>query len=285
MTARDDLLASIRESLAWLYVDRAIAHRVARDAGLIIQRIAYDPTPHIHWDNILREADKQRLVLTLLDIALTEYGSRIELRRLRQQFFIQEYLDSLPSEAQYDVALTYVLEDSEAVNRLHHSLVTRRVTVFHDLWIPGYQDWQRLIGLSLPLAPSFVVVAGQNTPSKWWNDQCETAFRLQSTGSNLSVVPAILPGAPQEIVDYLTGKGFGDWADLRTEHGESNALAVIVRGTQEARSIHQTDQGMQRRPLEICKQKLVELQELTPLLEKEVVRKIQWEIMLDWLKK
>lgn len=64
---------ALRNAMSMLYTDTREAKRVARDAGLKVERIDFGGSPQTVWFNILNEANASRRVEALVDVARREY--------------------------------------------------------------------------------------------------------------------------------------------------------------------------------------------------------------------
>ena len=101
------ILAALRDALAELYPTEARARRVAFDAGLNLDQIAFNESAKTFWHAILQEAKKSNKIDNLFSIAKTEYGPNIELRQVELFWLASQveldqkdlqvlYADSLP---------------------------------------------------------------------------------------------------------------------------------------------------------------------------------------------
>ena|SRR3990170_773436 len=86
MNERHQVFAQLTRALSEIYFDLERASGVAKDAGLNPAGIKQDPTPLNYWRNILEEAERQRTVEALLDVAEGEYPKEESLPAARAAY-------------------------------------------------------------------------------------------------------------------------------------------------------------------------------------------------------
>src|SRR3972149_6869364 len=86
MKQRHQVFAQLTRALSRVYFDLERASGVAKDAGLAPAVIRHDPTPLNYWRNILDEAERQRAVEALLDVAEREYPKEERLPAARAAY-------------------------------------------------------------------------------------------------------------------------------------------------------------------------------------------------------
>ncbi|MEZ4865838.1 MAG: tetratricopeptide repeat protein [Caldilineaceae bacterium] len=77
-------LRALRSILTQLYPDESSARRIADDAGLNTQHIAFSARAIDSWHAILTEANSQNCIPALINIILDEYPNNLELRQACQ---------------------------------------------------------------------------------------------------------------------------------------------------------------------------------------------------------
>src|SRR4030067_1272405 len=86
MNERHQIFTQLTKTLSRIYFDLERASGVAKDAGLDPAKIKQNPTPLNYWRNILEEAERQRAVEALLDVAEGEYPKEERLRAARAAY-------------------------------------------------------------------------------------------------------------------------------------------------------------------------------------------------------
>ncbi|HJW91323.1 MAG TPA: tetratricopeptide repeat protein [Anaerolineales bacterium] len=86
MKQRHQVFAQLTRALSRVYFDLERASGVAKDAGLDPAVIRHDPTPLNYWRNILEQAERQRAVEALLDVAEREYPKEERLHAARAAY-------------------------------------------------------------------------------------------------------------------------------------------------------------------------------------------------------
>jgi len=86
MNQRHQVFAQLTKALSEIYFDLERASGVAKDAGLNPAAIKQDPTPLNYWRNILEEAERQRVVEAVLDVAEGEYPKEERLSAARAAY-------------------------------------------------------------------------------------------------------------------------------------------------------------------------------------------------------
>jgi formylglycine-generating enzyme required for sulfatase activity len=81
-----NLLTFVRSTLAHLYPDETSARRVAADAGLSADRIAFSGHATNNWHAILAEAEKSGQMGAVLAVALKEYGGNQTLQAVAAMY-------------------------------------------------------------------------------------------------------------------------------------------------------------------------------------------------------
>jgi formylglycine-generating enzyme required for sulfatase activity len=81
-----NLLTFVRSTLAHLYPDETSARRVAADAGLPADRIAFSGHATNNWHAILAEAEKSGQMGAVLAVALKEYGGNQTLQAVAAMY-------------------------------------------------------------------------------------------------------------------------------------------------------------------------------------------------------
>jgi hypothetical protein len=70
----------LRDTLANLYLDRESAHRIVTDANIRPELVTYSDKAIDNWSNIIQEANKQGLLIPLLEVVLREYPRNLLLK-------------------------------------------------------------------------------------------------------------------------------------------------------------------------------------------------------------
>ena len=86
MNERHQVFTQLTKTLSRIYFDLERASGVAKDAGLDPAKIKQNPTPLNYWRNILEEAERQRAVEALLDVAEGEYPKEESLPAARAAY-------------------------------------------------------------------------------------------------------------------------------------------------------------------------------------------------------
>lgn len=76
-------LIDLARALAELFSDEASSVRIVNDAGINRSRIHAEMAAYNRWYYIVQEAAKAGLTVMLIDTALLEYPSRVELLAIR----------------------------------------------------------------------------------------------------------------------------------------------------------------------------------------------------------
>lgn len=90
MLQRHLLFRQMRDVLASLYLDKDSAERVAKDAGLDPRWIAFSTRAVDNWEAILEEAEKNKQIPVLLDVAVAQYSQKHELLDARTAYQVWE---------------------------------------------------------------------------------------------------------------------------------------------------------------------------------------------------
>ena len=134
---------------------------------------------------------------------------------------ISHALESLRMTKNFDVFLSHNSKDKPAVRELAEALRARGLRVWLDEWelVPG-QPWQEALEVIIGTAGASAVLVGKDGLGPWQDKEMKGCL-FEFVERNLSVIPVLLPGAPEKPMLPIFLKGF-TWVDLRgglTEEG------------------------------------------------------------------
>jgi hypothetical protein len=112
----------------------------------------------------------------------------------------------------FDVFLSHAHVDADVVEKLGTRLEDEgRLRVWLDKWVlvPG-EPWVQGLAKALAETASCAVCIGNKTPSGWFSQEIQRALNLQTREPSFRVIPVILPGGDESLVDnsWNCGRGF-----------------------------------------------------------------------------
>jgi hypothetical protein len=138
----------------------------------------------------------------------------------------------------YDVFVSHNGLDTPLIERLCLALQAARMQPWFDEWalMPG-DEWIREIERVLDTVPVVLVCVEAHGFEPWQDAQRQVALERAISVGKSTVVPVLLPGAPEkvELPGFLRGR---QWLDLRAEAGWGRGIerlaAVVERRRLEA---------------------------------------------------
>ena len=129
----------------------------------------------------------------------------------------------------YDVFLSHAHVDATIVERLAVQLTDRQLKPWLDRWVlvPG-ELWQQDMAKALTRAKTCVVCIGNKTPLGWFQQEIQRALNRQTQDPTFRVIPVILPGGDQSLVDNFLE--LRTWVDFRSGMDDKEALHRLVSG-------------------------------------------------------
>ncbi len=121
----------------------------------------------------------------------------------------------MPGAKTFDVFLSHNSKDKTAVLELAESLRRRKLKVWLDVWElrPG-QLWQKALEAAIASIRSAAILVGKDGLGPWEDQEMDAFLRRFVKRTADSVIPVLLPGAPERVELPLFLEGF-TWVDLR----------------------------------------------------------------------
>ncbi|MEL7465539.1 MAG: TIR domain-containing protein [Pseudomonadota bacterium] len=128
----------------------------------------------------------------------------------------------------FDVFLSYDRRDAAMAERLAGLLRDAGQSVFFDAWsiAPG-DDWITRVEDALSSCRATIVLAGRHGLSGWQKREVGLALERQRYDSTFRVVPAVLPGAEDLPLGFLS---LNNWVMLERGIADADALAKLIAG-------------------------------------------------------
>jgi hypothetical protein len=130
----------------------------------------------------------------------------------------------------FDVFLSHAHSDAEVVEKLGIRLNDEaELKVWLDKWVlvPG-EHWQQEMARGLDQARTCAVCIGAHTPQGWFREEIERALNKQVRDNTFRVIPVILPGGDQKLVDNFLE--LRTWVDFKKGIPDPHAFHVLVSG-------------------------------------------------------
>ncbi len=138
-------------------------------------------------------------------------------------------MDIPPCES-FDVFLSHSHADAEIVESIATKLEDEAgFRVWLDKWVlvPG-AHWQQEMTRGLEQAKTCAVCIGQSTPAGWFREEIEKALNRQTKDKSFRVIPVILPGGNQALVDSFLE--LRTWVIFKNGIQDTSAFHVLVSG-------------------------------------------------------
>jgi hypothetical protein len=139
--------------------------------------------------------------------------------------------EPLPHET-FDVFLSHAHSDAEVVEKLGIRLSNEvKLKVWLDKWVlvPG-EHWQQEMAKGLNQARTCAICIGAHTPEGWFREEIERAINRQVRDNAFRVIPVILPGDNQNLVDNFLE--LRTWVDFKNGIHDNHAFHILVSGIQ-----------------------------------------------------
>jgi len=130
----------------------------------------------------------------------------------------------------FDVFLSHAHVDAEVVEKLGTRLADEGgLCVWLDRWVlvPG-ELWEQGLAKALAEAASCAVCIGSKTPSGWFNQEIQRALNRQTREPNFRVIPVILPGGDESLVDNFLE--LRTWVQFKEGIEDHDALRRLISG-------------------------------------------------------
>ncbi len=130
----------------------------------------------------------------------------------------------------FDVFLSHNHVDADVVEKLGTLLEDEgRLQVWLDKWVlvPGEQ-WEQGLARALAEAGSCAVCIGKKTPAGWFSQEIQRALNRQTREPSFRVIPVILPGGDQSLVDNFLE--LRTWVQFKDSLDDRDALHRLISG-------------------------------------------------------
>lgn len=130
----------------------------------------------------------------------------------------------------FDVFLSHAHVDAEIVEKLGGRLIDKGgLRIWLDKWelVPGEQ-WQQGMAKALDDASSCAICIGNRTPAGWFRQEIQRALNRQTREPTFRVIPVILPGGDQSLVDNFLE--LRTWVQFKGDLEDSDALHRLICG-------------------------------------------------------
>jgi TIR domain-containing protein len=130
----------------------------------------------------------------------------------------------------FDVFLSHAHIDAALVGELAKRLTDDAAfDVWLDRWIlvPG-GHWQQEMAKGLNYARTCAVCIGKQTPQGWFREEIEHALNRQAKDQSFRVIPVILPGGDQNIIDNFLA--LRTWVDFSGGLANEETFHILVSG-------------------------------------------------------
>ncbi len=190
-------------------------------------------------------------------------------------------------ENQFDVFLSYSHDDASCVEQLACVLEDiHKFRVWLDKWIlPPGKLWQQEIFRALTQTAACVICIGSSTPKGWFLQEIHRALNIQSKDENFSVIPVILPGGHENMIDDFLE--LHTWVDLSSGLKSEEAMHLLICGIKKIApgrfvSARAESAKMTVTPVITRLKELAELRE-QKIIDEDVHKRFQINMLEDYL--
>ncbi len=130
----------------------------------------------------------------------------------------------------FDVFLSHAHVDADVVEKLGARLADEGgLRVWLDQWVlvPG-ELWEQGLAKALAEAASCAVCIGNKTPTGWFSQEIQRALNRQAKEPSFRVIPVILPGGDESLVDNFLE--LRTWVQFKEGIEDRDALHRLISG-------------------------------------------------------